>query len=132
MIVAELRPQSFIGPVRWGVFALLYDWAYKVHNFPVLGIVNIRYQLLDAEYFCAVNYLACTLDSAVANDTFNIGAKEFTTFAEDYQAVLNYAGHGKKIIPLPAEPAIWALRFLEALGISPLYKWVYETASKDS
>jgi nucleoside-diphosphate-sugar epimerase len=46
--------------------------------------------------------------------------------------VLDYAGHGKRIIPLPAEPAIWTLRFLEMLGISPLYKWVYETANKDS
>ena len=27
---------------------------------------------------------------------------------------------------------IWALRFLEQLNLSPLYKWVYETASKDS
>jgi nucleoside-diphosphate-sugar epimerase len=132
MIVAVLRPKSFIGPERLGVFALLYDWAYTGHNFPVLGNGKNRYQLLDVEDLCAAIYLACTLDGAVANDTFNIGAKEFTTFAEDYQAVLNYAGHGKKIIPLPAEPAIWALRFLEALGISPLYKWVYETASKDS
>ena len=27
---------------------------------------------------------------------------------------------------------IWTLRLLEALHLSPLYKWVYETASKDS
>jgi nucleoside-diphosphate-sugar epimerase len=27
---------------------------------------------------------------------------------------------------------IVALRLLESLGLSPLYKWVYETASKDS
>ena len=33
---------------------------------------------------------------------------------------------------LPAAPAIWTLRFLEALVLSPLYKWVYETAAKDS
>jgi nucleoside-diphosphate-sugar epimerase len=132
MIVPIIRPKSFIGPERLGVFALLYDWAYTGHNFPVLGNGKNRYQLLDVEDLCAAIYLCCTLDGAIANDTFNIGAKEFTTFAEDYQAVLNYAGHGKKIIPLPAEPAIWTLRFLEALGISPLYKWVYETASKDS
>ncbi|MEO0599445.1 MAG: NAD(P)-dependent oxidoreductase, partial [Chloroflexota bacterium] len=62
----------------------------------------------------------------------NIGATDFTTFREDYQAVLDYAGHGKKIIGLPAEPAIWTLRFLEMLNVSPLYKWVYETANKDS
>jgi hypothetical protein len=35
-------------------------------------------------------------------------------------------------VPLPAAPAIWTLRLLEALHLSPLYKWVYETASTDS
>jgi dTDP-D-glucose 4,6-dehydratase len=33
---------------------------------------------------------------------------------------------------VPALPAVLALRLLEKLGVSPLYKWVYETASKDS
>jgi hypothetical protein len=35
-------------------------------------------------------------------------------------------------VGLPAGPAIWTLRVLEALHVSPLYKWVYETAAKDS
>ena len=47
MIVPVIRPKSFIGPERLGVFALLYDWAYTGHNFPVLGSGNNRYQLLD-------------------------------------------------------------------------------------
>lgn len=132
MIVPIIRPKSFIGPERLGVFALLYDWAYTGHNFPVLGNGKNRYQLLDVEDLCDSIYLCATLPPEQANDTFNIGAKEFTTFREDYQAVLDYAGHGKKIIGLPAGPAIWTLRFLESLGISPLYKWVYETAAKDS
>ena len=51
---------------------------------------------------------------------------------EDWQAVLDYVGYGGKIRGLPAAPAIWTLRILEALNLSPLYKWVYETASKDS
>ena len=66
------------------------------------------------------------------NDTFNIGAKEFTTMKEDYQAVLDYAGFGKQIRGLPATPVILTLRLLEALHLSPLYKWVYETAATDS
>lgn len=132
MIVPVIRPKSFIGPERLGVFALLYDWALTGHNFPVLGNGSNRYQLLDVEDLCAAIYLTATLDAEVSNDTFNIGATDFTTFREDYQSVLDYAGHGKKIIGLPAEPAIWTLRLLEALGISPLYKWVYETANKDS
>ena len=72
------------------------------------------------------------MKSAAVNDTFNIGAAEFTTMADDYQAVLDYAGFGKRVTPLPAEPAIWLLRTLEALNLSPLYKWVYETAAEDS
>lgn len=132
MCVPVIRPKSFIGPERLGVFALFYDWAKDGHGFPMLGSGNNRYQLLDVEDLCDAIYLTCTLDKNIVNDTFNIGAKEFTTMKEDYQAVLDYAGFGKKITGLPAGPAIMTLRILEALKISPLYKWVYETASKDS
>lgn len=132
LCVPIIRPKSFVGPERLGVFALLYDWAKDGKGFPMLGNGNNRYQLLDVEDLCAAIYLTATLDRDRVNDTFNIGAKEFTTMREDYQAVLDYAGYGKKIVPLPAGPAIWTLRLLEKLNLSPLYKWVYETASKDS
>ncbi|MCK9212267.1 MAG: NAD-dependent epimerase/dehydratase family protein [Ignavibacteriaceae bacterium] len=127
-----LRPKSFIGPERLGVFDLLYDWAKDGKGFPMIGSGNNRYQLLDVEDLCEAILLCATLDEKIANDTFNIGAKKFTTMKEDYQAVLDYAGFGKKITGLPEKPIILFLRFLEALKLSPLYKWVYETASKDS
>lgn len=132
MCVPILRPKSFVGPERLGVFALLYDWAKDGKNFPMIGSGHNRYQLLDVEDLCDAIYLCATLDRDRVNDTFNIGAKEFTTMREDYQAVLDAAGFGKKIIPFPAAPAIWTLRILEALRLSPLYKWVYETAATDS
>lgn len=132
LCIPIIRPKSFIGPERLGVFALFYDWAYDGKGFPMLGSGNNRYQLLDVADLCDAIYLAATGDRMVVNDTFNIGAREFTTMKQDYQAVLDYAKHNKKIVPLPAAPAIWTLRFLEALHLSPLYKWVYETASKDS
>jgi nucleoside-diphosphate-sugar epimerase len=132
MCVPIIRPKSFIGPERLGVFALFYDWAKDGRGFPMIGSGNNRYQLLDVEDLCDAIYLCATLDPRIASDTFNIGAKEFTTMKEDYQAVLDYAGFGKKVRGFPAEPMIWTLRLLEALNLSPLYKWVYETASKDS
>jgi len=132
MCVPILRPKSFIGPERLGVFALFYDWAYTGHGFPMIGSGKNRYQLLDVEDLCDAIYLACTLDVALMNDTFNIGAAEFTTMKEDYQAVLDAAGYGRRIHGFPAAPMILTLRVLEALHLSPLYKWVYETASKDS
>jgi nucleoside-diphosphate-sugar epimerase len=132
LCVPIIRPKSFVGPERLGVFALFYDWAKDGKNFPVLGSGKNRYQLLDVEDLCEALYLAATGDCAVVNDVFNIGAKEFTTLREDYQAVLDYAGHGKRIVTLPAAPMIWTLRILEKLKLSPLYKWVYETVTEDS
>ena len=129
---AIIRPKSFVGPERLGVFALFYEWAKDGHGFPMIGSGNNRYQLLDVEDLCDMILTCMTIDEEKMNDTFNIGAKEFTTMKEDYQAVLDKAGFGKKIHGFPAAPAIWGLRFLEFLHLSPLYKWVYETASKDS
>lgn len=132
MIVPILRPKSFVGPERLGVFFLLYDWAEDGRNFPMIGRGNNRYQLLDVYDLCSAIYLSATLDKDRVNDTFNVGAEEFTTMREDYQAVLDEAGFGKRIIGFPKTPIIWTLRTLECLHLSPLYKWVYETASEDS
>jgi len=132
MCVPIVRPKSFIGPERLGVFALFYDWAKDGKNFPVLGSGKNLYQYLDVEDLCDAIYLCCTLPLETVNDVFNIGAKEFGTTKEDFQAVLDYAGHGRHIVPLPAGPAIFALRVLESMGLSPLYKWVYETVVEDS
>jgi nucleoside-diphosphate-sugar epimerase len=132
MRVSIIRPKSFVGPERLGVFALFYDWAKDGRNFPMIGNGENRYQLLDVEDLCEAIYLCAALPETVVSDTFNIGAKEFTTMREDYQAVLDTAGFGKKIKGFPAAPMIGALRFLELLRLSPLYKWVYETASRDS
>jgi nucleoside-diphosphate-sugar epimerase len=132
MCVPIIRPKSFIGPERLGVFALFYDWAKDGRGFPMIGSGNNRYQLLDVEDLCEAIYLAATLDKEIANDTFNIGAKEFTTMKEDFQSVLEEAGFGKKIRSFPAAPLIWTLKALEFFKLSPLYKWVYETACQES
>ncbi len=132
MCIPVIRPKSFVGPERLGVFALFYDWAKDGKNFPVPGSGNNRYQLLDVEDLCDAIYLAATLPCERVNDVFNIGAKEFTTLREDYQAVLDAAGFGARMVSIPAAPAIWMLRALEAVHLSPLYKWVYETVTEDS
>ena len=130
--VPIIRPKSFIGPERLGVFALFYDWAYTGHGFPMIGSGNNRYQLMDVEDLCEAIWAAMTYPKDVVNTEFNIGAKDFTTMREDYQAVLDKAGHGKKIHGTPVKPIVFILRILEQLKLSPLYPWVYETASTDS
>ncbi len=132
MCVSTLRPKSFVGPERLGAFALLYDWAREGRGFPVIGSGANRYQLLDVEDLCQAIFLCATLDRQAVNDTFNIGAAEFGTLREDFQAVLDEAGYGKKVVGLPARLAVGGLKALELLRLSPLYRWVYETAGRDS
>jgi nucleoside-diphosphate-sugar epimerase len=127
-----LRPKSFVGPERLGVFELLYDWAYTGHSFPVLGDGRNRYQLLDVEDVCQAIELCATGARERVDDVFNVGARDFATMRENIQAVLDRAGHGRHVVSLPAAPAIALLRLLAALRLSPLYPWIYDTAAKDS
>ena len=132
LCIPILRPKSFIGPERLGVFAMFYDWARTGHGFPMIGNGKNRYQLFDVEDLCDAIWLTLTLDKERVDDVFNVGAREFTTMREDYQAVLDKAGFGKKIRGTPARPIIWTLRLLEKMHLSPLYQWIYETACEDS
>ena len=132
LCVTTLRPKSFVGPERLGVFAIFYEWASEGRGFPMIGSGNNLYQFLDVEDLCSAIYSCMTMDKEIVDDTFNIGASEYRTMREDYQAVLDEAGFGKKVVPFPAGPVIAVLKVLEALNLSPLYPWIYETASKES
>ncbi|MDQ2092279.1 NAD-dependent epimerase/dehydratase family protein [Marimonas arenosa] len=132
MILPVLRPKSFVGPERLGAFELLYSFAAEGHNFPVLGSGNNLYQLLDVDDLTQAVLLCAHEEAGLVNDTFNIGAETFGSLRQSFQAVLDRAGFGKRIISVPAAPAIWTLRALEMMNLSPLYKWIYETANKDS
>lgn len=132
LCVPILRPKTFVGPERLGAFELLYNWAYEGHDFPVLGSGNNRYQLLDVEDLCETIHRCTTAGADTANDTFNVGAERFGTLRQDFQAVLDRAGHGKRVVSLPLRPTILALRILERLHLSPLYQWIYQTAATES
>ncbi len=132
LCVPILRPKSFVGPERLGVFELLYDFAYSGRNFPVLGSGDNRYQLLDVADLCEAIRLCLVQGAHAVNDTFNVGAKVFGTMRENFQAVLDRAGHGKHVVSFPVQPVIAVLKVLERLHLSPLYQWIYETASRES
>ncbi len=133
MTISTIRPKSFIGPERLGVFGIFYEWASEGRSFPMIGRGNNLYQLLDVEDLCEAIWLAAKLeDEKIVNTEFNIGAKEFSTMREDYQVVLDAAGHGKKIKGSPRNLVVFALEVLDKLKLSPLYPWVYKTATKDS
>jgi nucleoside-diphosphate-sugar epimerase len=132
LCIPVLRPKTFVGPERLGIWSILYDWAHSGSGFPLIGEGRNCYQLLDVEDLCAVILESLTGSADAVNDVFNIGARSFGTMREDFQAVLDHAGHGRKVRAIPARPIIIVLKVLEKLKLSPVYEWVYETAAVDS
>ena len=132
LCVPIIRPKTFIGTGRLGVFQILYDWVHSGKRIPIIGDGSNRYQLLEVDDLVEAIRLATTAPAQQANDTFNVGAARFGAVRMDVGALCEYAGNGARVMPTPAWLVKPALRLFEALGLSPLYKWVYGTADKDS
>jgi nucleoside-diphosphate-sugar epimerase len=128
--VVVLRPKTFIGPERLGVFEILFDWIREGRRIPVLGDGSNRYQLLAVEDLVEATVSAGTAD--VAGETFNVGATAFGTVRSDLEGLIDHAGSASRLRPVPARPAELALRALELARLSPLAEWHYRTAHRDS
>jgi nucleoside-diphosphate-sugar epimerase len=125
-----IRPKTFIGPERLGVFEILFDWIREGRRIYVLGNGSNRYQLLAVEDL--VEAIVRAGESDVAGEVFNVGATEFGTVRSDLKALIAHAGTRSRLRPIPARPAEIVLRGLELAKVSPLVEWHYKTASRDS
>ena len=125
-----VRPKTFLGPERLGVFEILFDWIREGRRIPILGEGTNHYQLLAVEDLC--DAVVRCLDADVAGEALNVGAARFGTVREDLEALIAHAGSGSRLRPVPARPAELALRGLELARLSPLAEWHYRTAHRDS
>jgi nucleoside-diphosphate-sugar epimerase len=125
-----IRPKTFLGPERLGVFEILFDWIHDGRRIYVLGNGTNRYQLLAVEDL--IDAVARASEADVAGDVFNVGATEFGTVRSDLEALIAHAQSAARLRPVPARPAEIALRALEVAKLSPLGEWHYKTASRDS
>jgi nucleoside-diphosphate-sugar epimerase len=125
-----IRPKTFVGPERLGVFEILFDWIREGRRIYTIGSGRNRYQLLAVEDL--VDAVVRAGSRPVAGRIFNIGAREFATVREDLQALIDHAGSTSRVTPMPARPVQAILRALELLRVSPLAEWHYKTADKDS
>lgn len=128
--VAVVRPKTFVGPERLGVFEILFDWIREGRRIPILGDGGNRYQLLAVEDL--VDAVVRCFDAPVAGEALNVGAGLFGTVRDDLQALIDHAGSGSRLRPVPVRPAELALRGLELARLSPLVEWHYRTAHTDS
>lgn len=131
--VTIIRPKTFVGTGRLGVFEILFDWVKDGKRIPVIGKGKNRYQLLDVDDLVEALYLILIENKKEKTNTaFNIGAEKFRTVKQDLQELFDFAKSGSKLFPTPANLSKKALFVLEKLKLSPLYQWVYETADHDS
>jgi nucleoside-diphosphate-sugar epimerase len=126
-----LRPKTFVGPERLGVFEILFDWIREGRRIYVLGDGSNHYQLLAVEDLVEAIVLGARKRGA-AGETLNVGAKEFGTVRSDLQTLIDHAGSSSRITPIPVKPAETVLRALELARLSPLAEWHYKTAHRDS
>jgi nucleoside-diphosphate-sugar epimerase len=126
-----VRPKTFIGPERLGVFEILFDWIREGRRIYTLGRGHNRYQLLAVEDLVDAIVRTSTVPEA-AGETFNVGAAEFGTVRDDLQALIDHAGSDSRLTPVPVKPAEVILRGLELARVSPLAEWHYKTAHRDS
>ncbi len=128
--VAIIRPKTFLGQGRLGVFEILFDWIHDGKRIPMIGKGHNKYQLLDVEDLIDAMLLASAHPKG--SDTFNVAAAKFGTLREDLTPLFKAAGHPPRFLPTPRRTTIAALFVLDKLRLSPLTKWHYGTMSSDS
>ncbi len=122
--VVIMRPRTIVGPERLGIFQILFDWIARHKSVYLIGRGTNRLQFVSIADVCAACLLAIDRSDF---GTLGIGGRAFGTLRDDLQALIVRAGSHSKIVPLPAGPAITALRTLDWLHLSPFAAWHYLT-----
>ncbi len=120
-----IRPKTFVGPERLGVFELWYEAIYTGKRVYLLGKGDNPYQLLAVSD--VVNAIILALTTKTKNEIFNIGAEKFETWRKDLAFVIQYAKSKSRITGLPVLPSQIILSVLEYLHLSPIAAWHYKT-----
>src|SRR5438093_4632482 len=99
-----VRPKTFVGPERLGVFEILFDWIREGRRIYILGQGHNHYQLLGVDDLVEAILLTAERPEA-AGEAFNVGATEFGTVREDLGALIAHAGSSSRLQPVAVKPA---------------------------
>ncbi len=132
LCVTIIRPKTFVGAGRLGIFQILYDWIDSGKKIPIIGNGKNHYQLLAVEDLVDAISILLTAPTDIVNDTFNVGAEKVNTVKENLDMLCYYANTGSRVFSLPTWLIIPSLTLFNKLKLCPIYKWVYKTAITDS
>ena len=118
MCVPILRCADIVGPGSGDLYSQLFESAAAGRHFPMAGPGWRTCQVLDLEDVCDAVYQCLLIRADLVNDTFNLAARDFSTVRDCFQAVLDRAGHGGRVISLPRIAAA-ALAMLKSRGPLP-------------
>ncbi len=121
--VTTIRPRTILGPGRLGIMQVLFEWARRGRNLPVMGTGANVYQFVHAGDLASACLLAAEREESTV---YNIGADEFGTMRETLTALAAHAGHGSRVVSVPEWPTVTGMRLSAAVGLSPFatYHWL--------
>lgn len=120
-----IRPKTFLGPERLGVFTIWFEAIHNNNPIFILGSGKNLYQLLEVQDLCGLIEKALT--TKITGEIFNAGTNVFGSWRKDLQALVSHAKSKSKIVSLPVIPAQLALMVLERFNLSPIVAWHYKT-----
>jgi len=125
-----LRPKTFLGPERLGVFTLWFEAIYQHKPVFILGKGNNLYQLLEVTDLC--HAIEAALITRKKGEIFNVGTGSFDTWNNDLGALIKHAKSQSKVVGLPVKASQLLLAILEKLNLSPIVAWHYKTLPVNS
>lgn len=120
-----LRPRTLIAEGRLGLFDMIFSRIRAGKAVPLLGGGDNLFQLCDGKDFA--DAVLAAIQKRAPGD-YNIGALEYGTVREDIQKLIDHAGSGSRLVPIPVWATEASLGGLRMTGLSPFSKWHWRSA----
>ena len=126
--VIIFRSPTIIASGRVGLLGLLFDLILENKRIPVVGRHNKPYQFIHANDYANAIQLALGYPSS---DTFHVGSDDPTSLEEAYRYVIGRANSRSGIYHLPKAPALFLMKLLHRLKLSPLGPYHYQMIAEE-
>jgi len=126
--VIIFRSPTIIAAGRVGLLGILFDLILENKRIPVVGRENKPYQFIHANDYAGAIALAL---AHPASDVFHVGSDHPTSLEETYRYVIEQAASNSKIYHLPKRPAIFMMKLLHFLKLSPLGPYHYQMIAEE-